>query len=323
MIISAEQLHALITLAGARKIDIAEIPGVRPLSIPLTPGEEMLAQIIARLPSGIHLVGIKGGVFAMELPSPLSPGKMIRLTFLGSTPRPTFALSKGVQEGVPVTISHLSRLIGRVMNEKDPSPSSIREIRLMAAPPDSPRTVATLLRERIRESGLFYERHLLLWSRGKYPLDLLLREPQGKLSLPLPDPGDGAPPHHTSPGDEVVDSRTRSILREQLSALSSRAVEIGGECLPGIPFRLSIEEREGSAKKEPERSSRWRSRLSLSFPHLGELDVSIDVSGGDVTLEITTSRQESADLLQKSRDSLSKRLENQGLSPTMRIRRHA
>lgn len=319
MIISAEQLHALITLAGARKIDIAEIPGVRPLSIPLTPGEEMLAQIIARLPSGIHLVGIKGGVFAMELPSPLSPGKMIRLTFLGSTPRPTFALSKGVQEGVPVTISHLSRLIGRLMNEKAPSPPSIRDIRLMEAPPDSPWTVATLLRGGIRESGLFYERHLLLWSRGKYPLDLLLREPQGKLSLPHPGAGDGAP-HHPSPGDEVVDSRTRSILREQLSALSSRAVEIGGECLPGVPFRLSIEEREGSAKKEPERSSRWRSRLSLSFPHLGELDVSIDVSRGDVTLEITTSRQESADLLEKSCGSLSKRLENQGLSPTMRIR---
>lgn len=319
MIISAEQLHALIALAGTRKIEVAEITGTRPLTITLTPGEEVLAQVMARLPSGSHLVGIKGGVFSMTLPLPLPPGESVRLTYLGSEGRPLFAFSKGAQAGVPVDLSPISRLIGQILTGDTPS-APTRGVRLLESPPDPSHSIAPLLKERIRASGLFYEHHLLLWSKGRYPLDLLLQEPQGELSrIGSRSSDEQHPPPPRPTPDAIPDPRTTPLVREQLSILSSRSFGIGGEYLPGIPFRLSVEEREGEGQRGDSPPTRWRSRLSLTLPRLGTVEATLDLSGKEIVMDLTTQGKEAADFLEKGREMLEERMAGRGFSLTLRI----
>ena len=105
MILSAEQLHGLIASIRDRQIAVVEAVGARAISLQLTPGEQVQAEVIARLPTGQSLANIAGQTFSLPLPPEVKPGETVRLTFLSGEPRLTFALSQGERQGTASTVS--------------------------------------------------------------------------------------------------------------------------------------------------------------------------------------------------------------------------
>lgn len=315
MIISAEQLHALIQLYRAGKIEVAAATGVRPPSLPLTPGEEVLARVVARLPSGSDLVTLKGALLSMQFPLPVTPGESIRLTLLGTTPRPLFALSRGVQEGVPVEISPPSRWIASILSspEETTEPPPSRSVRLLETPPATGREIVTALKSALARSGLFYERHLQRWAFGDYPLERLRAEPHGT----LPPRQESVPGREPFSETHPVDPRLTPVVREQLLALAQRSVTLGGRLTPDAPFTLTVEEREKEGEEkgaEPQRP--WQGRLTLSFPTLGEIRATISLRGNKVSVSLSGDDQMTCQSLCADSPRLRERLEGAGLLVT-------
>lgn len=55
-------------------------------------------------------------------------------------------------------------------------------------PPTYPAPLAIALQSNLKESGLFYESHLLSWYQGQYPREQLMKEPQSQfVNRPQPD----------------------------------------------------------------------------------------------------------------------------------------
>lgn len=135
MIISAEQLQGLLAAVRDQKIEVAQAMGARPVTVPFVPGEEIRAEIMARLPSGDSLVALKGRLLNMELPPGIKPGEVLRLVFLNSEPRPTFALSQSARQGTPVTLSDTARWLGQITRETAQTAAPLKS---PAPPPTGP-----------------------------------------------------------------------------------------------------------------------------------------------------------------------------------------
>ena len=77
--------------------------------LPLLPGEEVNATVIGTLPDGRAFVQVAGTALELQLPQKTAPGEILRLTYLGAEPKPTFALSRAISESVPPVLSEAGR----------------------------------------------------------------------------------------------------------------------------------------------------------------------------------------------------------------------
>ncbi|MAM58799.1 MAG: hypothetical protein CMN25_15890 [Salinicola sp.] len=82
-------------------------------------------------------------------------------------------------------LSHAATEIGDILARfpATQTPSIRPLLSLLLQPGDSPHALAAALSQSVRESGVFYESHLLRWMSGQYPRAALMREPQAWLSL--------------------------------------------------------------------------------------------------------------------------------------------
>lgn len=82
-------------------------------------------------------------------------------------------------------LSHTATEIADILSRfpATQSPSIRPLLALMAHPIEKPDMLAASLSQSVRESGVFYESHLLRWMSGQYPRASLMREPQAWLSL--------------------------------------------------------------------------------------------------------------------------------------------
>lgn len=82
-------------------------------------------------------------------------------------------------------LSHTATEIADILSRfpATQSPSIRPLLALMAHPIEKPDMLAAALSQSVRESGVFYESHLLRWMSGQYPRASLMREPQAWLSL--------------------------------------------------------------------------------------------------------------------------------------------
>jgi hypothetical protein len=197
-----------------------------------------------------------------------------------------------------------------------------------------------MLQQGLRESGLFYESHLARWFGGDFPMEELLREPQGQLShLKQPAPVS----HPTTPQAEelaratmktgslevmeamikragtshhqeaVADQRTLPVVQEQLTALQNGQVLYRGDLFPGQKMEWSVREREAHRNKEGGQERSWDTALQIILPKLGSISARLKLDGSRVTVDIHSVLAESVAVLTAGRAGLVEQLEAAGL----------
>jgi hypothetical protein len=203
-------------------------------------------------------------------------------------------------------------------------------------------------------SGMFYESHQVQWALGQRPLTSLLAEPQGRYSEPallraaaeggeesalavrrestaapsardlqqamagreqLPagltdnDAAASGPARAVTIPDEL-----RPLVQQQLEAGASNRLVWQGEVWPDQTMEWEIH-RDGSGDAEiPDATDVWQTRLRLSLPRLGEIDVRLQFSGGSVNVMLEAPVAASGSKLQAALPALQQSFSAAGLT---------
>lgn len=304
----------------------------------LAPGQPVIARILEQLPDGRYKVLLAGRSLSMQLPATAKPGQDIRLVYVGPEPRLTFALAH--DQGSSATVSSGGRLAAALTaaGQKPAAPTATAP--LFDIMPTQGNEIAPHLREALTLSGLFYESHQAQWIDGERPLNLLLREPQGKLS-PLVvgdrntvamngDVAKPAPPQAAQPATEfVIDGPATNqtaasavpahpeslpIIQQQLGALESGQILWQGQVWPGQSMAWKITEFSDEHHAGTDQEQGWETQINLALSALGSIDAKIRLQRGGVAISLQADDAVAAELLQNRSGELVSAMNAAGLA---------
>jgi len=247
---------------------------------------------------------------------------MINLFFITEEPRGTFLMARFGRlsdSRISDTGRWLSGFLGTA-SERVSAQAALDVFRtLLSAPPSDAAQVSRTLQQGLRESGLFYESHLARWFGGKYPLEDLLKEPQGRLS-PRILQQDVSRDELLRAGvsmslEGVAEQSTLPVVREQLSALQNGQLMFRGDLFPGQRLEWSVAEREARRNDAGERERTWETTLNLNLPRLGPVGVSLSLDGSRVSMSVRAEEAKTVPVLETGRPALAEQLEAAGLKP--------
>lgn len=162
---------------------VREIQGRLP---DLVPGARFTATLQRPLPDGTFQAVVAGKTLTLALGHAASAGDTLELVVVRNTPKAVIAqlAPQAAASGeAGATLSATGRLIGMLLTgQPAPPPATLAAGRpLLDAPPThGGAALAPVLREALKQSGLFYESHQLDWLTGKLDLATLRKEPQGQ-----------------------------------------------------------------------------------------------------------------------------------------------
>lgn len=167
------------------------------------------------------------------------------------------------------------------------------------------------LAQTVRESGLFYEAHLARWTKGAYPFDAILNEPQarlGRTAMPMPAMVELA----------GMPEEAARMAGRQLHMLDGNPFLWQGFAWPGQWMEWLVEERQdgqsqGQGGEEP---NPWATELHLTLPRMGAIQARLSVRGSDVTLRLQVEEAATAQAMTNALPVLQRGLESAGLRPT-------
>lgn len=102
------------------------------------------------------------------------------------------------------------------------------------------------------------------------------------------------------------------MVRQQLEVLANQTVAWRGEAWPDAKMDWEIQRREPDHDADPESQTHWATRLKLQLPHLGEIDVRINLVDNRVLLHAVA--PQSAQTLSEHRDMLRSSFDASGLT---------
>jgi hypothetical protein len=347
IVLNDDMAKLLQALIKGNRLALLEAINQQAMPMGLSPGQQLKGEVIALLGGGRFMVQVADQSLQFIMPKGTQRGDLVNLFFITDEPTPTFLMARFGRPGdsqVSETGHWLSGFIGAT-SERMPAREALGILRtLLAEPPAEASQVGKMLQQGLRESGLFYESHLARWFGGDYPLEDILREPQGLLSrLRLPasvaqtaeaaaadalarasmKTGSlevmeamfrrlGTGPEH----DGIADQRSLPVIHEQLDSLQSGQIIYRGELFPGQPMEWSIGEREARQNASGRQGRVWDTRLSLDLPKLGAISVRLTLDGSRVSIDLRAGEADSAVLLEGGRPGLVEQLQSAGLIPT-------
>jgi hypothetical protein len=165
------------------------------------------------------------------------------------------------------------------------------------------------LQQTVKESGLFYESHLGRWVKGELPLDVIQREPQARLAqapgamLNVPDL-DGMP-------EEAARMASR-----QLHMLEGGPFVWQGQAWPGQMLEWQVRDGrgEGNGDRDPEQP--WHSRMRLTLPRLGEVNVDMDIGARGLRIHLLAASPDSLAEMRAALPELAARMRTAELNLT-------
>ncbi len=285
------------------------------------PGKQLRGDVIQSLGNGRFLVEVAGQTFEVPLPKGIKPGEGLNLFFISDEP-PAFLLvrhEKGGDAAVSRTGRWISNLLG-MQEQTAPPKEGLGIMRTVAdGPPSDPARLEQLLKQGLKESGLFYESHLARWFSGEYPLKSLLQEPQGSLSVL----SGGQASSEQLQLEEGSDPRTLTILKEQLATLQSGQLLFQGELFPGQFMEWRIREREGhGGRDEKDQEHPWETSLTLNLANLGRVEASFKLQDTRLDLVISAEKENTVRLMDEDITELHDQLSASGITPGNTIIRH-
>ncbi|MEW5890878.1 MAG: flagellar hook-length control protein FliK [Pseudomonadota bacterium] len=319
----------------------AEIPGALP---EFHPGSRIVARIEAVLPDGTFRALVAGRSVTLALPQSANPGDSLELVVTERTPKVVFA-ARADSAASAATLSRAGQLIGMLLSAREGAAQRqavSRLLPLLPQPTPQAAPLAAALKQAFSESGLFYESHQAQWVAGRFPLDDLLKEPQGKHSrVPV------APP----PAAEAVQSRATDaeaapagggetqaampareaarptpsalplppdllpIVQQQLDAVATHQVLWQGELWPGQTLHWEIEE--GDHEPGPADAGlprQWITRIKLTFPNMGEIAADMVLTSAGVRIDLAAP-EAALDGLRMHQGELVEALRGAGITP--------
>jgi len=307
-------------------------------SLPFQAGQQLRGEVLQSLGGGRFMIQVAGQNLEVLLPKGVKAGDGLNLFFVGNDP-PAFLLVRHGKGG-DALVSETGRWVSTLLGMQNRSASlqeglGILKTLLQGAPAD-PALLEQQLAKGLRESGLFYESHLARWFSGDYPLEELLREPQGRLSAQLPQPLPMAPRQATAEQleaalkqraglvpDGAADPRTMPIIKEQLASLQTGHLLFQGELFPGQQMAWRVAEREGRGRQDQERhDAPWETAVSLTLPGLGAVEAGLTLSGTRLSVQVSAGQPATAQLLDGGREELADQLAAAGLELQSLVIKH-
>jgi hypothetical protein len=284
------------------------------------PGQQFRGDVLQSLGGGRFMIQVGGQALEVLLPKGTKSGDALNLFFVGEDP-PTFLLvryGKGGDALVSQTGRWVSMLLG-MQNQSAPLEEGLGILRtLLQGAPSDPALLEQMLNRGLKESGLFYEAHLSRWFSGEYPLERLLQEPQGRLSMAQ---GNHELLDKTPLSQEGSDPRTMTLVKEQLAALQTGQLLFQGQLFPGQQMEWRIKDREGRGQRQ-EQQHPWETDVTLTLPHLGKVQASLKLNGARLDLQFEVNREQTAILMEQERGTLHEQLLAAGLEPGVFVVQH-
>lgn len=172
----------------------------------------------------------------------------------------------------------------------------------------SPNLLPVRLAQTLRESGLFYEAHLSRWTRGRYPIEAILNEPQARLVR-------GAVPQASLAELGGMPEEAARLAGRQLHMLEGGPFLWQGQVWPGQWMEWLVEERAGGEGEGQEEGAPapWRTELRLSLPRMGSVNARLDLRGKTLSLDLRAEDGAAAQALRVALPELGRGLEGAGL----------
>lgn len=237
----------------------------------LAPGERVQAHVLANLPNGRFHVLIKDQVLDMNLPPNTQAGDKLDLSVVRSQPRLTFALTEDLRQALPpatanVKLSDAIKYLGALLNRA--APDTLDEAPLTRnVEPLLPAKMAQVdtsklsdtLKQRLAESGVFFESHQAEWVTGQRSLQSLMREPQAQFASnanpPSPDMATDIPVE-TRPAKEALPPGISNVNQ---SRTTGAATEPDLRADPAVqPASSSLSQTEGRVALPPAEHAQLR-----------------------------------------------------------------
>ena len=349
--IRPEALSRLRLLVGAMPAPL--VAGEREREIaPLQRGQPIDGRVDQQSRAGYYLVSVRGRSYEFKLPDGARPGDLLRMVYVSDNPRPTFALLR-IERAIDPAEAKLSNagkllaMLRGMQSEAADEPYAGTAAPLFPSRVPETAQAATLLREALALSGLFYESHQAQWVLGTRSTAQLQREPQGKLApmQPTVDPEivelqasavseEDMRSAQTTPARSVqvteADSPSQPeqiarspahpdsfpIIRQQLSALESGFVAWRGVIWPGQFMEWQVGDGESGEHDEREVARTWRTELKLTLPNIGELFARIELGAEGAKLMLVADTEQHAKKLREDAPALASRFNASGLALT-------
>lgn len=108
------------------------------------------------------------------------------------------------------------------------------------------------------------------------------------------------------------------IVQQQLDGLANQNFAWQGQVWPGQQMRWEIgENMDDSRSSNSDNIQRWQTRLKLSLPQLGDIDVTLNLkAGGEVRIAVTAGSESSEARLRNEAQQLRQQFEAAGLNLT-------
>ena len=142
--------HILRTIAQNSRFILVEATNQPVVPLPFLPGEEVEATVTGTLPGGRVFVQVAGSALEINLPRSVQNGDILRLTYISSQPKLTFAIPRSVPEGASGVLSEAGRWLSVLEHSKggvsDQQMFVLDRLNtvLKSLPPDSPAFTAIL-----------------------------------------------------------------------------------------------------------------------------------------------------------------------------------
>lgn len=326
--VSQVRLVALLRSSGAASTDSFHDALIPPL--PLEAGSAVEARVAGRLPNQATLLEVAGQLFQAQLPEDThaAPGERLRVVVLRAGAEPTLLVerpqdpAKG-EASARVDLSSLGSRIAALVSSADKATGTAASagatVPLLTAPPLDAHGLEAPLRQAVEGSGVFYESHLADWAAGTRPFETIRAEPQARMPVEA-----GAPPATTAEAESAVDPdamprdgtvagaragdttpapkdavppaltpAVAAVVDRQLQALSGQPFVWTGQAWPGQPLEWTIEEQAEDSGGGVERV--WASRLKLTLPRLGEVDVRVSLRGDQLAVRVVPRPEHAAE----------------------------
>lgn len=280
---------------------------------------EALTGLVKSQVKGISLVEIDGQTVAMRLPQQTAVGDKLQLRFSGHMPQPVFLLeSPGTAATGAPQLSKTARMLSDIMQSvpERTLPTVSPPAPLLRQPTAVPAELALALRTALVRSGLFYESHLANWVAGQDSLDGLMQEPQNRQSAESARSATAlALIDARSAADQKMANPTHTLLTQQLQVLESPHLAWRGELWPGQSLEWQVKQGIDPEQGNPanpvaqEEQAGWESRLKLTLPQLGTLNVHIKLDANQAfSIRMVPEQAATAPRLEKNQPQLIKQL---------------
>lgn len=311
----------------------------------LVPGQRVLAEIQALLPNGTYRAVVAQRDVTLALPFSAKPGDSLELEVVENEGKLTLAVvaNRGgstatTSESVSTSLSNTGKLIGELMSQvnerggRAPAAALNSSQPLLETMPKNAAELVPLLKQALSESGMFYEAHQARWVAGDIPTEALKLEPQGKYpALQITDQNASKIIPASNPEQATTTSAMKEsvagnpvprdlmpIVQQQLDGLANQNFAWQGQVWPGQQMRWEIGENlDDSRSSSTDGIQRWQTRLKLSLPLLGDIDVSLNLkAGGEVSIAVTAGSESSESRLRDEAVQLRQQFEAAGLNLT-------